>query len=327
MKRVLGLGNALVDLLIQMKDDNLIKDLELPKGSMILIDDVQAKKISSLIEKMDVQKVSGGSAANSIHGIARLGVPCGYIGKVNEGDELGNFFENDLHNAGIKTSLLRGKAPSGCAHTFISPDGERTFATYLGAAVEMNAQELTEEAFSGYDIFHIEGYLVYNRELIEQALILAKKNNMLVSLDMASYNVVEDNLDFLKRILPKYVDIVFANEEEAKSYTGKEPTEALDVFAEDCDIAVVKVGKDGSMIKNKGKVYNIPVKEIKPTDTTGAGDSYAAGFLYGMNLDLPFDKCGQLGALLASKVIENYGARIADKDWEELITKAGEIVG
>lgn len=327
MKRVLGLGNALVDLLIQMKDDNLIKDLNLPKGSMTLIDDVQAKKISALIKSTEHQKVSGGSAANSIHGIARLGVSCGYIGKVNEGDDLGDFFEKDLHDAGIKTSLLRGKAPSGCAHTFISPDGERTFATYLGAAVEMTAEELTQEAFSGYDIFHIEGYLVYNRDLIEQALILAKKNNMLVSLDMASYNVVEDNLDFLKQILPKYVDIVFANEEEAKAYTGKEPRQALDIFAEECDIAIVKVGKDGSMVKSNGEFYNIPIDEIKPTDTTGAGDSYAAGFLYGLNLDLPFDKCGRLGSLLAARVIENYGARIADKDWVDLIAKADEITG
>lgn len=327
MKRILGLGNALVDLLIQMDDDSLIEKLGLPKGSMTLIEADKAQHITTLIENMDYQKVSGGSAANAIHGLASLGIPCGYIGKVNQADVLGEFFKKDLHTAGIQTTLLSGRAPSGRAYTFISPDGERTFATYLGAAVEMVAEDLTEEAFTGYDLFHIEGYLVYNRELIEQALKLAKKCNLLVSIDMASYNVVEDNLDFLKEVLPKYVDIVFANEEEAKAYSGKAPREALDIFAEDCEIAVVKVGKDGSMVKNIDQVYNIPVKELKPVDTTGAGDAYAAGFLYGMNYQLSLDKCGQLGTLLGSKVIQDYGARIADVEWPELLMQAEQIVG
>lgn len=326
MNRVLGLGNALVDLLIQMKDDSLIEELNLPKGSMTLIDADQSAKISSLIENMDVAKVSGGSAANTIHGIARLGVSCGYIGKVNK-DEIGNFFRDDLIQAGIDAKLLKGNTDSGRAYTFISPDGERTFATYLGAAVEMSAEELTDEAFQDYDVFHIEGYLVYNKALIEQALIIAKRNNLLVSIDMASYNVVEDNLDFLKEMLPKYVDIVFANEEEAKAYTGKEPKEALLEFAGQCNIAVVKVGGDGSLIMHDDFNCVVPVEKINPTDTTGAGDSYAAGFLYGLNLDLPLNKCGELGSLLAGQVICQYGARIADEHWVNIIEKAGKIAG
>jgi sugar/nucleoside kinase (ribokinase family) len=326
MKRVLGLGNALVDLLIQMSDDSLIKELNLPKGSMTLIDENQANNISDLIQDKKVPMVSGGSAANTIHGIARLGVACGYIGKVNN-DKLGNFFEQDLKNAGIEVNLLKGKSSSGRANTFISTDSERTFATYLGAAVELEADDLSPEMFNNYDIFHIEGYLLYNAPLIERALQLAKENNLFVSLDLASYNVVEDKLEFLQRIIPQYVDVVFANEEESKAYTKKKPIDALNIIAEQCKIAVVKIGKEGSLIKSGGKTYTVDAIDCKPIDTTGAGDQYAAGFIYGLIQKLPYDKCGQIGALLAGTVIEKYGARIQENDWPEILNKVGEIVG
>lgn len=324
MKPVLGLGNALVDILVQMKDDTLIQKLNLPKGSMTMIDEDQAKNIQEILSGVDTPKASGGSAANTIHGIAKLGNSCGYIGKINT-DDFGDFFKSDLEQAGIKSKLFIGNAATGRANTFISTDSERTFATYLGAAVEMLADELTPELFDGYEILHIEGYLIFNEPLVEKAFQLAKANNMLISLDLASYNVVEVKLDFLKRIIPEFVDIVFANEEEAKAYTSKEPEEALHTISEQCEIAVVKVGKDGSMVKSGGKVHHIGIVETKPIDTTGAGDQYAAGFLYGLNLGLSHDKCGELGALLAGKVIEKYGARIYEEDWSEILNKARAI--
>lgn len=324
MKRVLGFGNALVDLLIQMSDDSLIQGLNLPKGSMTMIDESQADNISNMIKDIDIPMVSGGSAANTTHGAAKLGLSCGYIGKINK-DKLGDFFKKDLENAGITANLLIGNSSTGRANTFISADSERTFATYLGAAVEMMDSELTFEMFKGYDVFHIEGYLIYNTALTEQALKFAKENNMLISLDLASYNVVEDNLEFLQRIIPEYVDIVFANEEESKSYTGKEPEEALEVIAQQCKIAIVKIGKEGSLIKSEGEVYTVGSIECKPIDTTGAGDAYAAGFIYGLLNKLSLDKCGQIGALIAGKVIEKYGARIQDADWPEILNTVQEI--
>lgn len=326
MKRVLGLGNALVDLLIQMEDDSLLQDFNLPKGSMTLIDEIQADNIADFISDKEIPMASGGSAANTIHGIARLGVSCGFTGKVHN-DSLGDFFRNDLIHAGIQSNLLSGKTKTGRAYTFISQDSERTFATYLGAAVEMSADEITGSLFEGYDIFHIEGYLIYNKALIETALKTAKSMGLFISLDMASYNVVEDNLAFLKQIIPQYVDLVFANEEEAKAYTGKSPEEALDLIADECEIAVVKTGKNGSLIKNNETIYRVGVVETTAVDTTGAGDQYAAGFIYGLNLDLPLNKCGELGSLLASKVIEKYGARIYDEDWPSILEKAGTIAG
>ena len=134
--------------------------------------------------------------------------------------------------------------------------------------------EVITEQFNGYDIFHIEGYLVQNHELIETAVKLAKQAGVKVSLDLAAFNVVEANLDFLKRIIAEYVDIVFANEEEAKAYTGKTPKDALNEIAEQCETAVVKMGKDGSFIKNNGNVYKVGVIDVNPIDTTGARNNF-----------------------------------------------------
>lgn len=326
MKRVLGLGHALVDVLIQITDDNVLQTLNLPKGSMSLIDILEAEKIAKLIENRKVAMASGGSAANTIHGIARLGVSCGYIGKIKN-DEFGTFFRQDLEKAGINALLYQGKQSTGRANTFISADSERTFATYLGAAVEMTKEEITSSAYEGYDIFHIEGYLVNNQPLIEHSLKLAKEKNMIISLDLASYNVVEANRGFLQKILPLYVDIVFANEEEAKAFTGKEPVQALEMLSSQCKVAVVKIGKEGSLVKNNNKVYHIAAVESKPIDTTGAGDQYAAGFIYGMILNLPYEKCGLIGAVLAGKVIEKYGARVYNEDWPDLLARIGRIAG
>lgn len=321
MKRVIGLGHALVDLLYKMPDDSMLAELNLPKGSMQLIDEQQADAIEKLLQNKRVEKVSGGSAANTIHGLARLGVDCGYIGTVHP-DSLGDFYKNNLREAGISAILFNGKSKTGRAYTFVSPDSERTFATYLGASSEIELCDITPDTFKAYDIFHIEGYQVYNTPLISHCIRIAKETGLTVSIDMASYNVVEDNLSFLKKALPAYVDMVFANEEEARAYTGLEPAEALKVLAKDCETAIVKVGKDGSLIHAENKTWKAGIIACQPVDTTGAGDAYAAGFIYGIIQGLSPEKCGQIGALLAGKVIEKYGARIPESDWKSII---GEI--
>ncbi len=326
MKKVLGLGHALVDLLYQMPDDEVLVDFNLPKGSMQLVDEKTADEIADFLKNKNYTLASGGSAANTTHGLARLGVNCGFIGSVYK-DELGDFYKKDLKEAGIDTILYEGKSKTGRALTFVSPDSERTFATYLGASCEFNIDDITKETFKGYDIFHIEGYQVNNTALIDHCIKLAKSLGLIVSLDLASFNVVEEKLDFLKNIIPEYVDIIFANEEEAKAYTGQEPAVALNTIAKQCDIAIVKVGKEGSLIKHNDIVYTIEAIKCIPVDTTGAGDQYAAGFLYGYIHQLEFDKCGQIGALIAGKAIEKYGARIPENDWPNLLQKIDEIVG
>ncbi len=313
--KIIGIGNALVDVLTQLEDDNLLKELELPRGSMQLVDAERAAQIQEVSKNLKKQMASGGSAANTIHGLAKLGMETAFIGSVGK-DETGKFFEEDLKKSGIKPVLFYSDSPSGIANGMISPDGERTFGTFLGAALELSADMLSKSNFEGYDILHVEGYLVQNHELLETILKLAKEAGLKVSLDLASYNVVEDNLDFLQDMVKNYVDIIFANEEEAKAFSGKEPKEALNHIATLTDIAIVKIGSKGSMVKQGNTVTTISPIKAHAVDTTGAGDLYASGFLYGLANGLDFEKAGYIGSLLSGTVIEVVGAKFSEEKWE-----------
>jgi sugar/nucleoside kinase (ribokinase family) len=320
MKKILGMGNALVDIMIRLEDDQYLDLLELPKGGMQLVDSARSQSILNKLEKHAKSFSAGGSAANTIHGLAMLGIPTGYIGVIGE-DELGGSFVKDMINAGVEPHMIHSLQNTGHAIALITPDFERTFATYLGAAIELAADHLTGFNFRQYDYLHIEGYLVLNHDLVRTAARLAKQDGLIVSIDLASYNVVESNLDFLREIISEYVDIVFANEDEAKAFTGKEPREALDEIAKITKIAVVKTGSKGSFIKSGKKVVEIGVIPVIPMDTTGAGDLYAAGFLYGQAKDLSLEKCGEIGALLAGNVIEVIGSKMGPDKWMELKEK------
>jgi len=317
MDKVLGIGNALVDIMTKLDNDEFLKEFNLPKGSMQLVDQDFVKKISSASDKFEKHQSSGGSAANTIHGLARMGVNSGFIGKVGQ-DDMGNFFYDDMKKSNIDPKLLKSETDSGRAVALISPDSERTFATFLGAAIDLVPEDLSSKLFDGYKYLHVEGYLVQNHDLLLKASKLAKDNGLKISLDMASYNVVEDNLEFLTSYIKDYVDIIFANEEESKAFTGKEPEESLHELAKHCEIAVVKIGKEGSLIKAGDKQYKVDPIQSNPVDTTGAGDAYAAGFLYGLVNDYSLSKCGQIGSILAGKVIEVVGAKMDDGKWQEI---------
>ncbi|MGQ1889411.1 adenosine kinase [Thermophagus sp. OGC60D27] len=317
MNKVIGMGNALVDILTQLEDDNVLSDLALPKGSMQLVEREEIQRVLNATATFPRRQASGGSAANTIHGLAGLGIDTAFIGKVGK-DEWGGFFRADLEKRNIKPLLREGTQESGRAFALISPDAERTFATYLGAAIELEPQDVAEHLFEEYHILHIEGYLVQNRPLIRHALQLAKQKGLKVSLDLASFNVVEENLDFLHEMAQNYVDILFANEEEAKAFTGLKEDAALDRLSEFCDLAVLKLGSRGSVIKHHDRVVKVAATKSVSRDTTGAGDLYASGFLFGLIHGLPMDKCGEIGSLLAGKVIEVIGPKIDDQVWEEI---------
>jgi sugar/nucleoside kinase (ribokinase family) len=233
-------------------------------------------------------------------------------------DETGDFFENDLKEAGVNTMLFRRETVTGTAIALISPDSERTFATHLGAALELQATDLDPEYFRKYDILYLEGYLIYDRQLVEVACRVAKSMGMKIAIDLASYNVVDARLADFREIIGNYADIVFANEEEARSYTGADPEEALIIMAGECDIAVVKIGKDGSIIRRGKESVRIKSHPVNCRDTTGAGDLYAAGFLYGYAVDTSLERCGITGSLLAGNVIETIGARMDEMRWRDI---------
>lgn len=325
MNKVLGIGNALVDIMIKIDDDQLLIDLDLPKGSMQLVDNARSESVLAATNHLEYELKSGGSAANTITGLAELGLSTSFIAKISD-DQMGNVFKNDLIHSNINPKLQYSKTGTGTAVTLISKDSERTFATHLGASIELSADDLTKDLFEEANLFYIEGYLVQNHQLLEKAVSLAKNNNHKIFLDLASYNVVEENIDFLKFILKDYVDVVFANEDEAKALTGKNPKEAIVELNKYCEIAVVKIGSKGSLILNNGQLTEIGIINANNIDTTGAGDLYAAGFIFGYTHHASMEVCGQLGSLLSGKVIENIGAKIKPETWPALIKTANDIL-
>ena len=318
MDKIIGMGNALVDVLVRIDDDSLLEKLHLPKGSMQLIQEDTLAEIRKYTSGMKIHRSTGGSAGNTVCALAALGANPGFIGKVGQ-DETGTFFGDTLSQRGVNALLATCDLPSGIASTVISTDGERTFGTYLGAAATLKAEDLSRKMFAGYNYLYIEGYLLQDHDLMLRAVQLAKEEGLQVCLDMASYNVVEAERDFFDQLIVKYVDIVFANESEALAYTGKAPHEALEEIASKCSIAVVKTGKEGSLVKKGTEVIQLlscPIDNV--LDTTGAGDFYAAGFMYGLTCGYSLEKCVQISTILATAVIQEVGTTLPAKKWDEI---------
>ena len=318
MDKIIGMGNALVDALVQMSDDVLLDELHLPKGSMQLVDAETLDTIRERTEGMKAVRSTGGCAGNTMMALAHLGVPVRFIGKTGD-DEIGTYLERRLRKAGVETVLLKDDSPSGIASTFVSKDGERTFGTYLGAAGQLKAADLTAEMFAGCAYLYIEGYLAQDHDLIERAMQLAKQAGLQVCLDLASYNLVEQERSFFDGVIDKYADIVFANESEARAFTGLEPLEALEAIGSRCSVAVVKTGGKGSLVKKGTEVIQVlPCALPKVVDTTGAGDYYAAGFLYGLSCGYSLEKCVQFASILAVHVIQVVGTTLTKNRWEQI---------
>jgi sugar/nucleoside kinase (ribokinase family) len=312
---IIGVGSPLVDILIRV-DEDFIKSIGGEKGGMVLVDNTT---ITDILDKYKAtyEQAPGGSAANTIRGLARLGIRCGFVGKVGR-DSLGHYIEEAFKQIGITPLLKKAQADTGKVLSMITPDGQRTMRTYLGASQELGPADIFPDDFKGAKIVHVEGYLLFNRNLILSVLQAAKEAGAKVSLDLASFEVVNTAKDILPDILRNYVDIVFSNEDEAMAFTGKSELESIEELSGLCGIAVVKVGKDGAYLKISDSVSKVDACKTQVIDTTGAGDLWASGFLYGMLRGFEIPRCGYLGSLLASKVIENIGAFITEKGWAEI---------
>ncbi len=326
MKKVIGIGNALTDMLVNLKSDSVLGRFQLKKGSMSLVDTALQTEISKSVAGLPYSLSLGGSAGNTIRAMARLGAKVGFIGKVGR-DTTGDFFQQALENLGVEPIILRGEQKSGKCVSLISPDGERTMVTYLGAALEMKAHEILPTIFDGYDCLYVEGYLVQDHELIRSAMQTAKACGLKVAIDLASFNVVEENLEFLRGLVRDYVDILFANEDEARAFTGEEePLNALNTISEVCDLVIVKIGMKGALIKRREEVVHVGIMAAaKRVDTTGAGDFYAAGFLAAYCEGLNLRQCGTIGAITAGKVIEVVGTTFGEEAWEEIFSLVRKV--
>ncbi len=318
MKRVIGIGNALTDMLVNLKSDTVLGKYQLPKGSMTLMNSDHQNEIAKSVAGMPYSLSLGGSAGNTIRAMAQLGCKVALIGKVGK-DKTGDFFEQALVNLGIEPIVFRGNDRSGRCISLISQDGERTMATCLGAAIELTHTEIMNTVFDGYDCLYIEGYLVQDHSLIENVIKSAKQCGLKVAIDLASFNVVEENLEFLRRIVEEYVDILFANEDEARVFTGEEtPLNALQSISEICELSIVKIGTKGALIKQGTETVHVGIMAAaKRVDTTGAGDFYAAGFMAGLCEGLSLRQCGTIGAITAGKVIEVVGTTFGEEAWSD----------
>lgn len=324
-KTILGIGSALTDILTQIDNDSPLCQWSLPKGSMTYVDAAKSIQIGEdLAKRYDRQMAAGGSAANTISGLARMNIKAGFLSKIGD-DEIGRFFESEMLNTKVHPIMLKSSTPSGRVQAIVSPDGERTFATCLGASAELCSEDIVPALFEGWDIFYVEGYLVANPSMLDKAIATAKAQGMVIAIDMASYNVVEENRDYLSRLIRDDIDIVFANEMEAKALTGLDPEDALHQMASICNIAVVKVGAKGAYIQQGDEVISIEPIKAQVIDTTGAGDMWAAGFLAGYANGDKLKKCGTMGAILAANVIEVMGAKMEEERWQKIYNAIGKL--
>lgn len=309
---VIGIGNPLLDIIIEV-DDGILHGNGLKKGEMHLVDGEQGKKILESLDAYAKAYVSGGSAANTVAGVALLGGKSSFVGVV--GDDLhGAMYEEDMSNGGVHTNLHRHESENtGYAITFVTRGGERTFATCLGAAGCLRREHLSEDDIKKSKILHIEGYLLLGeetRETVLMAMKCAKKHDTLVSIDLSASGVIRSHLDLIREIISEYVDIVFVNEEEAFALTGKSDVEALHQISESCPIAVVKLGEKGSLVKRHGKVHAIDPHPVVMVNTNGAGDMYAAGFLHGLAQGHDTEVVGSVASEVAGLVVSSEGARM-----------------
>ena len=314
---IAGIGSALVDILCHEEDD-FLERTGAAKGGMTLVEKdhiEQTLKMSSGAAAV----VPGGSACNTIVGIGKLGGSARFVGKCGNGN-MGKLFEDDLRKQNVEPVLFRSDLPTGRVLSIVTPDAQRSMFTYLGASAETRPEEVSVQCFDGAAIVHVEGYLLFNPELIQSSLNAAKKAGAKISLDLASYTVVEGSRELLDQLVESYVDILIANEDEACAFTGHSDEHlALEALSKKADIAVLKVGPRGSYISHNGSAIAVnPMGDGNAMDTTGAGDLWAAGFLYGLVKGYSLEKCGRLGSACGYEVCQVVGANIPDEGWDRI---------
>jgi sugar/nucleoside kinase (ribokinase family) len=310
---VLGIGNALFDVLVQT-DEGFLAAHGMTKGGMSLIDEARAAAIYR--DMGPAVEMSGGSAANTIVGIANLGARAAYVGKVKD-DQIGRLYMHDIRAAGVAfgTRPASDGPATGCSYILVTPDGERTMNTYLGAAQDLTPGDIDAAQIAASAITYLEGYLwdpKSAKEAFVKASTIAHEAGRQVALTLSDSFCVDRYRDeFLELMRKGTVDLVFANEAELHSlYQTSDFDTALTQLRNDATLGVVTRSEKGCVVASKDRVIAVPAFSIeKMVDTTGAGDLFAAGFLFGLVRGAGFEAAGRLGALAAAEVIQHIGAR------------------
>jgi sugar/nucleoside kinase (ribokinase family) len=310
---VYGIGNGIVDKQVKITDSEL-EDLHLSKGYMELADQAEQARILAYLGNRESEFHAGGSAANTVVGMAQMGGVVAYTCSL-AADELGQHYAADFARLGIRlTSQLKPQAQTGLCLVMVTPDGERTMKTYLGASSQLTPEDVDEAVIAQSHWLYLEGYLLTGdstRAATFHALDLARQHGTKVAYSFSDGFVVTGFSEEIKRIVTTYADLVFANELEAAAYTGqRDPQASLQAIIQDCPHACVTCSENGSYIHYDGVTHYIPAFEAQPVDLTGAGDMYAAGVLYGLARHAPPDRAATLGACTASYVVSQMGARL-----------------
>ena len=322
---VLTIGNAIVDVIARV-DDAFIAREKLVKGSMNLIDEARAEQLYSVMGP--AREVSGGSAGNTAAGVASFGGRAAYFGKIKR-DQLGDIFRHDMRTQGVHFNSTAADDGPATARSFIlvTPDSERTMNTYLGACVNLTTADIEDAVVRDARVTYMEGYL-YDRpeakDAFRRACDVARAANRLTSVTLSDSFCVERHRDDFLHLIRARIDIVFANETEIKSlYQTQNFNGAMEAIRKDCAIAVLTRSEKGSVIVRGKETVEVPAHRVSQVvDVTGAGDLYAAGFLFGFTRELPLARCAQLGGLAAAEVISHVGAR-PEVSLKEHVAKAG----
>lgn len=309
---VVGVGNAIVDVLAQA-EDALLGKLALEKGAMTLID---ADRAEALYEQMGPGiEVSGGSAANTLAGIASLGGAGAYIGKVRD-DTLGRVFAHDLTATGVdyRSRPVADGAPTARCLIFVTPDAQRTMQTFLGISTELGPEDIDPESIGAAQITYLEGYL-FDRDEAKEAFVkaaeLAHAAGRKVALTLSDPFCVDRHRAAFRHLVEGHIDILFANEAEITSlYETDNFDTAVDQVRGQCDLAALTRSEKGSVLVSKDETVEVAAAPVdRVVDTTGAGDLYAAGVLFGLTRGYELEVCGRIGAICAAEIISHYGAR------------------
>ena len=327
--KVYGIGNPLIDVIVNVTDEEL-RDLGLYKGTMNLINLDKRLELTSFIKGKTPAFSCGGSAPNTIITLSSLGIEATIAGKIGN-DEFGTIYKNRLNSLGVHDNLaVSDSNVTGSSIILITPDSERTMNTYLGANRDFCPDDVIESEVERADFFQFTGYMWDTKnqmEAIRKALDIAKRNNVMVSFDIADPFAVGRYHDAFLELIKNDCDIVFANKEEARiMFDNYDPYECCKTMGKLCETAIVKNGKKGSFVSHRRKLYEIPVMgPATPVDTTGAGDTYAAGFLYGMCMGMDIEKCGKVASALAGQIIKQVGAQFSEEKIPDLKKMISEI--
>ncbi|MBR9981531.1 MAG: adenosine kinase [Desulfatitalea sp.] len=317
--RVIGVGSPIVDRLA-LVEEAFLTTVGGNKGGMELVD---TPSMEALLTRVPGEALvaPGGSAANTIFALARLDIGAALLGKLGD-DKEGRYYRQTFEQLGGDGSRLKTCGVSATARclSMVTPDSERTMRTDLGAAANFAPDDVSVDDFRGCQHAHVEGYLLFNPDLAQTVLNAAKTAGCTISLDLGAFEVVNGAAKILPSLLDRYVDVVLANEDEAAAFCGRrDPLTGLKDLSEHCTTAVVKCGADGALIRSGGKTYETPAQNVdRVKDTTGAGDFWAAGFLYGLLNDCTLDACGHLGSILGAQVVRHLGANLPSAAWDNV---------